>query len=258
MGDKITLTLALRELHGKKAKNLRKEGIVPAIVYGPGVDPISTQASYPDIEKVWRQAGKHSPVHLTIENKKHIALIKDLDLEPSKRRIRHISFHAVKANEPVVAEVPIHLVGEGESEAERAGLVVLQSLDKFEVRALPMDLPEALEVSILHLKEPGDHVTLGDVTIPKGVELVEHKSGHEDEDDEEAPQITDLTVASVYEPSALQAANEAAGGDAEDASADEVEADNGGDTDQDSQAEETKPGGKLQAEPKQSNVDANK
>ncbi len=256
MGDKINLNLSPRELHGKKAKKLRQDGHVPSIVYGPGIDPISTQAPYNDVERVWRHAGKHTPVHLTIDGKKKIAMIKDVDVEPTKSRIRHVSFHAVKATDPVNAEVPIHLTGEGESEAERAGLVVLQAIEKVEVRALPMDLPEALEVSILELKEAGDRVTLGDISLPKGVELVEHKTGHAEEDEEEERSITDLTIATVYEPSALQAANEAAGGDAEDES--EVESENGEDTDQDSQEEETRPGGKGQDEPKQSNVDANK
>ncbi|MDN5275597.1 MAG: ribosomal protein [Candidatus Saccharibacteria bacterium] len=256
MGDKITLKLTVRELHGKKVRQLRHEGIVPAIVYGSETEPISVQASYSEVERVWRHAGKHTPVQLTIDTKKHIAMIKDVDYEPSKHRIRHISFHAVKANEPVVAVVPIRLVGEGESEAERAGLVVLQSLESIEVRALPMELPEALEVSILGLKVAGDHITLGDITIPENVELVEHKSGHSDQDDEDAPQLTDLTVATVYEPSALQAANEAAGGDAEDES--EVEAEHGEDTDQGAQSSEDQPGGKGQDDPKQSNADANK
>ncbi|MNT61302.1 hypothetical protein D3C72_1989370 [compost metagenome] len=65
-------------------------------------------------------------------------------------------------------------------------------------------------------------------------------------------------IANVYEPSALQAANDAAGGDAEPEDVAEIEADNGGDTRQDTQAEESRPGGKEQKEPKQSNVDANK
>lgn len=217
MGDKITLSLALRTLHGKKAKQLRKEGIVPAIVYGPGVEPISTQAEYNVIEKVWRHAGKHTPVHLTIDGKKKLAMIKDVDMDAVKHRIRHVSFHAVNVKDKIVAEVPIHLVGEGESPAERAGLVVLQSLEKLEVRALPMDLPEALEVSLESLAEAGDRVTVGDIVLPENVELVEHKTGHEEEDEEE-PSLTDLVIASAYEPSALQAANEAAGGDAEDES----------------------------------------
>lgn len=256
MGDKINLALTLRELHGKKAKLLRQQGIVPTIVYGPGIAPMSTQAAYNEVERVWRHAGKHSPVHLTIDSKKRIAMIKDVDIDPVKGQLKHISFHAVKANEPVSAEVPIRLIDEGESEAERAGLVVLQSLDKVEVRALPMDLPEALEVSVATLKEVGEQITLGDIVLPADVEFVQHKTGHE-EVDEEAPQLTDLTIATVYEPAALQAANEAAGGDAE-GDVSEVEAENGGDTDQDSQAEETRPGGKLQDEPKQSNVDAHK
>ena len=237
MGDKITLSLALRTLHGKKAKQLRKEGIVPAIVYGPGVEPISTQAEYNVIEKVWRHAGKHTPVHLTIDGKKKLAMIKDVDMDAVKHRIRHVSFHAVNVKDKIVAEIPIHLVGEGESPAERAGLVVLQSLEKLEVRALPMDLPEALEVSLETLHEAGDRVTVGDITLPENVELVEHKTGHED-DDEEEQQLTNMVIASAYEPSALQAANEAAGGDAEDES--EVEAEHGGDTETSESAEETK------------------
>lgn len=254
MGDKINLTLEARSVHGKKVRKLREAGIVPAVVYGQG-EPVNVQAAHNVIQKVVHQAGKHTPVHLTIDNKKKIAMIKDVDSDPVKAKIRHVSFHAVKQNEPVTAEVPIRLVGEGESEAEKAGLIVLQALDKIEVKALPLALPEALEVSIVELAAVGDQVTLGDITLPDGVELVEHTDGHETEEDE-APKLTDLVVANVYEPSALAAANEAAGGDAEDES--EVEAENGSESTEGAQAEETRPGGKLQDEPKQSNVDANK
>lgn len=255
MGDKINLKLDPRTAQGKKVKQLRKEGFVPAVVYGPGMEPVNAQAAHNVLEKVVREAGRHTPVHLTIDGKKRIAMIKDVDTEPVKRVIRHVSFHAVNQNEPVNAEVPIRLIGEGESEAERAGLIVLQALDQIEVRALPLDLPEALEVSILNLKEAGEQVTVGDIVLPENVELVEHTTGHEDED-EEAPKLTDLVVASVYEPAALEAANEAAAGDA--TLDTEVEAENGEDTPQDTQEEETRPGGKGQDEPKQSNVDANK
>jgi len=255
MGDKINLNLDVRTLQGKKVRQLRKDGIVPAVVYGPGLEPMNVQAAQNVIDKVIREAGKHTPVHLTIGTKKEIAMIKDVETDPVKGLTQHVAFHAVKQNEPVNAEVPIRLINEGESEAEKAGLIVLQALDRIEVRALPLHLPEALEISIAHLKEAGEQITLGDITLPKDVHFVEHATGHEDAD-EEAPKLTDLVVASVYEPAALEAANEATAGDATiDA---EVEADNGGDSDQTSQAEETKPGGKAQDEPKQSNVDANK
>lgn len=246
MGDKINLKLDVRELQGKKAARLRQQGIVPGVIYGHGFDPILVQAEYGVVDKVVHEAGKHTPVYVTVDGKKKITLIKDIDRNPVKARIRHVSFHAVKANEVVHAEVPIHLVGEGESEAEKAGLIVLQAIEVVEVKAKPADLPEALEVSIVNLATDDDKITLADITLPEGVEYAD------------IDQDLELVVANVYEPAALEAANEAAAGDAEPEDVAEVEAEHGSDTPQDTQAEESRPGGKLQAEPKQSNVDANK
>lgn len=256
MGDKVTLKVDERDVHGKKVAKLRREGLVPAVVYGPGMEPISVQVPANVMAKAYAQAGKHHPVHLSIGAKRKIAMIKDIDHNPIKRTINHVSFHAVKASDPVIAEIPIQLVGEGESEAEKAGLMVLQALDKIEVKALPMDLPDAIEISIVDLKEPGEKVTLADAKLPEGVEFVDNDDGHHDNPDEERQSITDLMVASVWEPAALQAANESTAGDAQDEAA--VESEHGENTDQESQAEESRPGGKGQDEPKQLNVDANK
>ncbi|MGK2896097.1 MAG: 50S ribosomal protein L25 [Candidatus Saccharimonadales bacterium] len=255
MGNKVELTLEERTVYGKKVAALRRDGIVPAVVYGAGIDPISVQVPENVFQKAYVQAGVHAPVHLTIGGKRKIAMIKDVDFDPVKHRALHVSFHAVKASDPVIAEVPIHLIGEGESEAEKAGFIVLQALDKIEIKALPMDLPDAVEISILRLKEPGEKVTLGEAKLSEGVEFVGHDDGHHN-DDEEKPSITDLMVASVWEPAALQAANEATAGEADEGT--QVESENGSENNEGTQAEESKPGGKLQAEPKQSNVDANK
>lgn len=225
MGDKITLNLDERSVHGKKVARLRRDNLVPGVVYGQGFEPISVQAVQQVIDKVYRAAGKHHPVHITIGSKKKIAMIKDVDVDPLKNVVRHVAFHAVKQNEKIEAEVPVRLVGEGESAAEKAGLIILQTLEKLEVKAFPMDLPDALEVSIVELSEAGDRVTVADIKLPENVEIVDNKSGHGDED-EDAPGVTDLVVASVYEPSALAAQNDAAGGDATEET--EVEAEQGG------------------------------
>ena len=217
MGDKINLTLDERTQQGKKVARLRKEGLVPGVIYGQGFDPILVQSPYPAVEKAVRSAGKHTPVQVTVGGKKKIAMIKDVDRDPVKARIRHVALHAVKANEVVTAEVPIHLVGQGESEAEKAGLVVLQAIEHVEVKAKPADLPEALEVSLASLVTTEDKLTLGDIALPSGVDYAD------------VEQDLELVVANVYEPAALQAANDAAGGDAEEADADAVEAENGSD-----------------------------
>jgi large subunit ribosomal protein L25 len=236
MGDKINLKLEVREQRGKKVARLRQEGFVPGIVYGQGFDPILVKSEYNVIEKVVHEAGKHTPVHITIDGKKKITLIKDIDRNAVKARIRHVSFHAVKANEVVTAEVPIHLVGVGESAAEKAGLIVLQAIETVEIKAKPGDLPDSLDISIAGLSTDEDKITLADVSLPEGVEYADQEQDFE------------LVVANVYEPAALEAANEAAAGDAEDVS--DVVAEHGADTPQDSQAEETRPGGKLQDESK--------
>lgn len=225
--DKISLDLNPREAVGKKVIKLRASGIVPAVVYGADFAAVNVQAPQLVVNKVVRAAGTHHPVYVNVDGKARIAMIKHVDVDPVKNVVRHVSFHAVKQNEKVEANIPIQLVGEGESAAEKAGLVVLQTLETLEVSALPMNLPDRLEVSIVDLEEPGQHVSVSDITIPEGVEI-----------DEESLSVV---VASVYEPGALQAANEAAGGDAEDES--EVEAENGGDeeaTDGEAEAKDTK------------------
>lgn len=212
----ITLNLDERTAEGKQVAKLRNEGFVPSVVYGGKAAPISTQSQAVETLKAVRAAGKHTPVHLTIDGKKKLAIIKDIDMDPVKHTLRHVAFHTIKQNEKIVTEVPIVLVGEGESAAEKAGLIVLQAIEKVEVRALPANLPESLEISIAGLATDEDKLTLGDITLPNGVEFADLE------------QDTDLVVANVYEPSSLQAANDAAGGDAEDATA--VESDNGTDT----------------------------
>lgn len=213
MGDKINLKLDTRTLQGKKVVGLRREGIVPGVVYGHGFEPLLVQSEYNVVEKVVREAGKHTPVHVTIDGKKKITLIKDIERDPVKARIQHVSFHAVKANESVTAEVPIHLIGVGESPAEKAGLMVLQAIESVMIKAKPADLPEALEVSIEGLATDEDKITFADLTLPEGVEFAD------------VEQDLELVIANVYEPAALEAANEAAAGDATDDT--EVAAENG-------------------------------
>ena len=116
-----------------------------------------------------------------------------------------------------------------------------------------MELLEAFEVPIDHLAQEGERVTISDIKLPEAVDTVDYDERAVDEDREERQTAMDLVIANVYKPSSLQAANETAGGDAED------ESDNGSARPQEVvQNEEKRPGGKGQDEPKQSNVDTGK
>ena len=205
----ISLKLDGRTAEGKKLAKLRESGFIPSVIYGGHDQPIMTQSKQVETTKIVHIAGRHTPITLNIDGKKKLAIIKSIDMDPVKHVLRHIAFHTIKQSDVITTEVPIVLVGIGESEAERVGLVILQAIEHIEIKAKPADLPESLELSIINLETTEDKISVSDIKLPEGVEFAD------------IDQDLELVIANVYEPSALQAANEAAGGDAEEE--DEVE-----------------------------------
>ena len=201
--DSISLTLEPRKVLGKTVKHLRRDGIVPAVIHDHGKPSLHMQGDKIAMLKVWRQAGKHHPVALVAGEQNFVALIKEAEFDPKKHQLRHVVFNAVDKDQKVDAEIPIrphYAEGNESSPAERNSLIVLSQLDAVHVKAIPTKLPDFLEYDAEKLVEVGDHVTVADLLIPEGVE-VETEAEH--------------AIATVYEPSALQAANEDVGGEAE-------------------------------------------
>jgi len=206
----ISLKLDERTLEGKKVAKLREQGIIPSVVYGGQSEPILAQSPAVETAKLVHTAGKHTPINLIIGGKKELAMIKSVDVDPVRHVLRHVAFHTIKQSDIITAEIPIVLVGQGESIAEKAGLVILQAIEQIEIKAKPADLPESFVLSIVDLATDDDKLTIADIKLPSGVEFAD------------IDQNLELAIASVYEPSALQAANDAAGGD-EDATVEDVE-----------------------------------
>jgi len=201
--DTINLTLEPRKVTGKAVKHLRKNGHIPAVIHDHGKDSVVVQADSVAMLKVWRQAGKHHPIELTTGDQSYVALIKEAAFDPKKHQLTHVVFNAVDRNQKVEAEIPVrprYAEGNESSPAERASLIVLTQLETVQVKAIASKLPDFLEYDAEKLVEVGDHIVVSDLVIPEGVEL-ETEPEH--------------AVATVYEPSALAAANDAAGGDAE-------------------------------------------
>jgi len=168
--DTITLKLTERTELGKAVKALRRQGFVPANIYERGKESIAVSASFVELTKVYKAAGKHHPVELSVGGKQYLAMIKDVDINPLKNTLRHVGFHAVNRNEKVEAEVPVRI--EGEIPAERLSLMVLQNLDTVEVEALPANLPNELFVPGSKLVNDGDKVTVADIRVPQGVTIL--------------------------------------------------------------------------------------
>ena len=190
------LSLAKREVTGKKVKSLREQGLIPSVVFG-GKEPILTQSEYVATEKVLEKAGYHSPIDLDIAGKKQMALVKVVHIDPVKQSIMNIEFQAISADEIVEATTPIEIINFEQSDANKAHLVLSQIIDEIDVKAKPADLPEAIIVDAAGLKTIDDDITIADLPLPKGVELADKELDPE------------LTVANVYDPAQEAAEREA-------------------------------------------------
>lgn len=201
--ENTAIALQNRDVTGKAVKRLREQGLIPAVIHDHGKESIQVMGNYVDLVKAYKAAGKHHPVNLTANGKKYLALIKDADFDPKKNELRHIVFNAVTANQTVEAEVPVRIKLDGDNDAtpaERAGLIVLHQLELVQIEAIPSALPDFLTFDGEKLVAVGDHVTVADLEVPEGV-IVKTELDH--------------PLATVFEPSAVQAANDAAGGGAE-------------------------------------------
>lgn len=236
--DTISLDLNKRDVTGKAVKQLRRQGVVPAVIHDHGKPSIVVEGDFVELTKAYQQAGRHQTVKLSADGKHYTAMIKQVAFDPRKNTLTHVVFGAVKANEKVTTEVPVHVVydeGNDSSPAERAGLVVLHQLDAVEIEAKSNDLPDVLNFNGEKLVGVGDQATVAELIVPEGV-TVKTDPMH--------------VIATVFEPSALAAANDAAGGDADADDQEEVPADHESGAEEGTQEDEIRPGGKKENEDK--------
>lgn len=190
------LVLEKRTESGRKAKALRAAGLIPSVVYGLET-PILATSVYNATEKVLLEAGYHSPIELMIDGKPQLAIAKDIAVDPVSRRIVNVEFQAVSADEIVEATAPIRVVNFEQSEASKLHYVLLQVMEEVDVKAKPSDLPEELVADGAKLAGLDSKLTIADLQMPNGVELVDKDLGGT------------TVIANVYDPAAEAAAREA-------------------------------------------------
>ncbi|HSH40780.1 MAG TPA: 50S ribosomal protein L25/general stress protein Ctc [Arenicellales bacterium] len=202
---------------GKAAsRRYRREGKIPAVVYGAGKDNLSLLLDHHEIFHSLEQEGFHSAV-IKIKVGKDVeqAILRDVQMDPVKPNVVHVDFQRVSATEKLHIQVPIHFIGEEEAPGVKTEHGVMShNINEVDVSCLPADLPEYLEVDVSGLNV-GDSVHLSDIKLPDGVELT--ALAHEGEDQ---------VVASVYQPT--MAAEEEEGEEGAEEAAAEAEAEGEG------------------------------
>ncbi len=148
MSSELVLNIQTRNVVGKKVKLLRRQGLVPATVYGKGFSPLSVQVDGRSFERVYRTAGKTSLVELTIDGaQKKSVFVRDIQRHPVTRTIIHADFHVVDLKAELTADVPITIVGSSVL-VDRGDAIIQQGLHTLHVHALPSDLPHHIVVDI--------------------------------------------------------------------------------------------------------------
>jgi len=165
---------------GKKLGTLRKEGLIPAVIYGRNQESLPITLKEKEFDKVYSEAGESKLVDFELEDgkEKNVSkvLIQDIAFDPITSKPIHIDLYKVRMDEKLTAEVP--LVFKGESEAVRTeGGVLVKNIHEVEVKCLPGDLPAQLEIDISFLKTFEDKILVKDIKLPQGVEVVSPPAG---------------------------------------------------------------------------------
>lgn len=171
--EQIELKTQKRTVLGKKVKNLRREGLIPAVLYGHETESLPLQVEERELNRVLAQAGGHQLIALKIgrARKLRMALARDVQWDVISGKPLHIDFYAVVMTEKVTTEVPLVLVGKAPA-AEAAGVMVLQGLDEIEIECLPGDLIGAIEVDLSGLEEIDQAIYVKDLQVPPAVEIL--------------------------------------------------------------------------------------
>jgi large subunit ribosomal protein L25 len=192
-GERVKLEVQQREKRGSAdARRLRREGLIPGVLYGRGKSPHPFSVHERELRRALTgPAGLHAILDVVLDGQKtsHASILKDYQQDIISGRLAHIDLQEVRLDQPIQAEVVIELVGEAAGSIE--GGVLSQVTREINVEALPLEVPERIEVDVSSM-EMGDTLRLADVAVQEGVAFL---------DDPEETVIATVTVPTqIIEP----------------------------------------------------------
>lgn len=175
----MELKVQPREILGKKVKALRKQGLIPAELYGHGLKNVHLNVPAKEFLKLFKEVGESTIIKLELtddrgtgENKNEFnVLIHDVQKDSLTDEIINIDFYQVRMDQKITVPVPLEFVGEAPAVKEKGG-VLIKAIYEIELEALPADLPHNIEVNLNGLLDIGMSIHIKDIKFPKGVEIL--------------------------------------------------------------------------------------
>lgn len=174
MAGTTILEAAPREVTGKKVKGLRKQGLIPAHLYGRETDSLALQAASSEIAHLIKTAGRNAIIDLKIdgEGEARPVVLRGVQQHPITDELLHVDFFQISLTETLQADVPVHIVGEAPAVTVYGG-VLLQNLDTISIEALPTNIPPQIDVDISILQELDTAIFIRDLTLPPDVTVLD-------------------------------------------------------------------------------------
>jgi len=166
----LTLKAKNREDLGKKVKALRKQSILPAVLYGPEIKNLSIKIDYKEFENIYKEAGESSLISLQVDDNEFSVLIHEVKKDPLTGKFIHADFYQPILTEEVEATVSIVFEGEALAIKELGGTLV-REISEIQVKALPQNLPHEIKVNIDGLKTFDDEILVKDLKLPENVKV---------------------------------------------------------------------------------------
>ena len=174
-GERTRLVVAQREhLGSRETRRLRKQGLIPGVLYGGG-QPVAISVAERELRRALTgKAGLHSILDVEIDGhgKTHASILKEYQVDKIRGHITHIYLQEVPLDKPIHASVSVHLDGGEDAPGVREGGVLSQPLRELNVEALPLEVPEHLNLDVSHMGV-GDTLRIADVHPPEGVTLLD-------------------------------------------------------------------------------------
>ncbi|HNA36135.1 MAG TPA: 50S ribosomal protein L25 [Microthrixaceae bacterium] len=187
--SEVTLTASTgRETGTRPSRRLRREGLIPGVVYGEGKDATVLSVDRKELRRALStDAGQNALISLTVDGTTYLTVVKELQRHPVRREVTHVDFLTVDPDAAIEVEVPIHLVGEAKEVSQNGGITE-QRLMALKVLVKPGAIPDGIDADITDLTLTTT-ITAADLVLPAGVELVT--------DPEQAVVTAELTRAAV-------------------------------------------------------------
>ena len=173
----LSLNAKKREVIGKKVSELRKNNLIPGVLYGKGLENRNISVGYLVFSRIFKDAGENTLIDLKIDDKDTFkVLVQEVKKDPLTSRFSHVDFRQIDMTKKIRVEVPIKFIGEAPAIKELGGTLV-KSFDKIKIECLPQNLIHGMEIDISVLKTFDDAIKIGNIVVSEGVEILDDKLG---------------------------------------------------------------------------------